>query len=50
MPVSIVAYAIASSIDQRIEEEREVMDKIVEEDGAEYLDEAEEGTGQTPSQ
>ena len=48
VPESIVVYAIASSIDQRIEEEREAADKIAEEDGAEYLDEAEEGTGQTP--
>ena len=48
VPESIVVYAIASGIDQRIEEEREAPDKIAEEDGAEYLDEAEEGTGQTP--
>ena len=48
VPESIVVYAIASGIDQRIEEEREAADKIAEEDGAEYLDEAEEGTGQTP--
>ena len=48
VPESIVVYAIASSIDQRIEEERGAADKIAEEDGAEYLDEAEEGTGQTP--
>ena len=48
VPESIVVYAIASGIDQRIEEEREAADKIAEEDGAEYLDEAEEGTGETP--
>ena len=48
VPESIVVYAIASGIDQRIEEEREAAAKIAEEDGAEYLDEAEEGTGQTP--
>ena len=48
VPESIVVYAIASSIDQRIKEERQAADKIAEEDGAEYLDEAEEGTGQTP--
>ena len=48
VPESIVVYAIASSIDQRIKEERQAADKIAEEDGAEYLDEAEEGTGEIP--
>ena len=66
MPESIVVYAIAASIDQRIKQEREAVDAMVsqmsksgshgclskgkssEEDGAEYLDETEGGTGETP--
>ena len=62
VPESIVVYAIAASIDQRIKQERETMDAMIskssshgltkdkssKEDGADFLDEGEVGTGETP--